>query len=31
MKFILTQVQHVLFWTNDWEAIAIIEAIKDHL
>lgn len=28
MKFILKQVQNVLFWTNDWEAIEILEAVK---
>lgn len=28
MKFILKQVQNILFWTEDWEAIAILEAVK---
>lgn len=28
MRFILKQVQNVLFWTGDWAAIGIIELVK---
>ena len=28
MRFILKQVQNILFWTGDFEEIAIIELIK---
>ena len=28
MDFILNQVQKVLFWTESWSAMGIIEAIK---
>ena len=28
MRFVLKQVQNILFWTGDWEAIAIIELVK---
>ena len=29
VSFILKQVQNVLFWTNDYEELAIIGAIAD--
>ena len=30
-KFVLKQVQNVLFWTGDWKEIMIIEGIKYFL
>ena len=30
-KFVLSQVQNVLFWTGEWKAIAIIEGVKYFL